>query len=411
MYILENIKLKNTIVGLSIAAVALLTSGCNSEKDVKITNATNVKTEQRAVDGAVKYEVKDGKYTQYHVNTQKVGPYNHGREATKREIAAWDIDVTPFGNDAPMYDMKHGLVVLNEDGTKKVAQGSVALGNELYDAQCAMCHGDFGSGGAGYPTLSGGEIESLKNQLMNPADKDPGMEPPKRTIGTYWPYASTLFWYIQDAMPFPHPKSLSNSETYAITAYLLMENGITIDGEDLDEDYILNREKFLKIKMPNADGFYPNVDTPEDPKQGVRNMTKFLSDPQNYGAGTRCMTDCIKEDVSKLVMRISDGGLSDFNPPASTVRDLPPVKESAGPVHPGKAGYEAFCSACHANEAIGAPVIGNKEVWAEVMEKGLEKVYHNGINGINAMPPKGGNMDLTDEETKVIIDYMIEASK
>jgi len=409
MYILENIKLKNTLLGLSLATVALVTSGCNNS-DVKMSDATNAQTEKRAVDGAVKYEIKDGKYEAYHVNTQKAENFGYGRTPTEREIKAWDIDVTPFGKDAPMYDMKHGEVVLDEDGQPKKAEGSVELGNELYDAQCAMCHGDFGAGGKGYPTLSGGTLASLKNQLFNPADANPGMEPPKRTIGSYWPYASTLFWYIQDAMPFPHPKSLSNSETYALTAYLLYENGIQIDGEELDEEYVLDREKFLKIKMPNEDGFYPVVDTPEDPKQGVRNMTEFLSNPENYGKGTRCMKDCIKEDVSKLVMRITDGGLSDFNPPASTERSMP-VVEATGPVHPGQAAYEASCSACHANEAIGAPVVGDKEAWASVMAKGIDGVYHNGINGINAMPPKGGNMDLSDDEVKVIIDYMIEASK
>ena len=307
-----------------------------------------------------------------------------------------------------MYDMKHGEVVLDADGNKKVAQGSVEWGNELYDAQCAMCHGDFGVGGKGYPTLSGGDIDSLKNQLQNPADDVPTEEPPRRAIGSYWPYASTLFWYIQDAMPFPNPKSLSNSETYAITAYLLMENGVTVDGEEMDEEFVMNREQFLKVKMPNENGFYPQVDTPEDPKQGVKNITKFLGDPSNYGTGTRCMKDCIKGETP--VLRIKNE-MNNFTPAASTVRDLPKVEAKAGSVHPGLADYEASCSACHGNAAIGAPVVGDKEAWNEVMDKGLDKVYHNGINGINAMPPKGGNMDLTDDKMKIIIDYMISSSK
>jgi len=412
MFTLENTKkLKNTVIGLSIAAIAVLTSGCNSEKDVKLTNATSVKAEQRAVDGAVKYEIKDGKYTEYYVNTDSIGKkYGFGRTPTKTEIKAWDIDVMPDGTGAPMYDMKHGKVVLNEDGTPKKAEGSVEWGNELYDAQCGMCHGDFGAGGKGYPALSGGDIESLTNQLMNPADEEPNPEPPRKMIGSFWPYASTLFWYIQDAMPFPHPKSLSNSETYAITAYLLMENGVTIDGEELDEEFVLDREKFLRIKMPNAEGFYPNVDTPDNPKQGVENMRKYLSNPQNYGAGKRCMSDCIKQPVENLIMRI-DEPLEDFHPPASTVRELPPKKEGSGTEHPGLAGYEANgCGGCHANEAIGAPVVGNKEAWDEVMKKGLDKVYENGIVGINAMPPMGGAA-MSEEEFKIVVDYMIEASK
>jgi len=399
MYILENTKLKKIIAGLGLTTSILLLSGCVAPKE----EVTKI-----AVDGGVKYETKNGMYTSYHVNTQEIKDFKYGRTPTKREIRAWDIDLRPDGTGAPMYDMKYGEVVVDKNGNKKVAQGSVEWGNDLYDAQCAMCHGDFGSGGKGYPTLSGGEIDSLKNQLQNPADDVPTEEPPRRAIGSYWPYASTLFWYIQDAMPFPHPKSLSNSETYAITAYLLMENGVTVDGVEMDEEFVMNREQFLKVKMPNENGFYPQVDTPENPKQGVENITKFLGNPSNYGTGKRCMSDCIKGKTP--VLRIKNE-MNNFHPAASTVRDLPKVVAKADTVHPGLAGYEASCSACHGNAAIGAPVVGDKDVWAEVITKGIDKVYNNGINGINGMPPKGGNMDLSDKEVKLIIDYMISSSK
>ncbi len=394
MFTLENITLKKTLVGLSIIATSLLTTACASNNS-------------RSVDGAVKYEVKDGKYTSYHVNTQKVEKYNHGRTPTKTEIAAWNIDVMPDGTGLPEFDTKNGKIVLDEDGNPKKAEGSVEWGNELYDSQCAMCHGEFGTGGKGYPTLSAGtsSTDSLKNQLLNPADKNPGVEPPVKTIGTYWPYASTLFWYIQDAMPFPHPKSLSNSETYALVAYLLMENGIEIDGEELDEEYVLDRENFLKIKMPNKDGFYPNVDTPEDPKKGVENIKAFLSDSKNYGAGTRCMTDCIKGEVP--VLRIKNE-LNDFEPPASTERSWKVA--GAKEVTQAEKDYQTYCAACHANDAIGAPVVGNKDAWEAVLAKGKDAVYANGINGINAMPPKGG-VDLSDADFKKIVDFMINSSK
>lgn len=273
-----------------------------------------------------------------------------------------------------------------------------------------MCHGEFGTGGKGYPTLSAGSAstETLTNQLLNPADENPGVEPPVKVIGTYWPYASTLFWYIQDAMPFPHPRSLSNSETYAITAYLLMENGVTIDGEELDDEYVLDREKFLKIKMPNAEGFYPNIDT-KDPKQGIENMRAFLSDAKNYGTGTRCMKDCIKGKVPVLKIK---NELNDFFPPASTKRELKPKEKSDTVKDEASAKiYETSCVACHGNKAIGAPVLGDKEAWAEVLEKGIDKVYTNGIKGINAMPPKGGAVDLSDEQFKKVVDYMIDSSK
>jgi cytochrome c len=396
MYTLENIKkLNKAIISVGVASSLALTT-CSA--------VDFAKSAEVAVDGGVKYEVKDGKYTAYYVNTQNV-KYNNGRTATKNEINAWNVDAMPDGTGLPEYDMHRGEIVM-EDGKPKKAEGSVAWGNELYDAQCAMCHGDFGAGGKGYPRLSGGKKASLTNQLMNPADENPGIEPPSKVIGSYWPYQSTLFWYIQDAMPFPHPKSLTNSETYAISAYLLYENGVKVDGELMDEEFVMDREKYLKVEMPNADGFYPQVDTPENPAQGVKNMTEYLVNPENYGKGTRCMKDCIKGEIP--VLRIN-AELNDFNPPASTVRDLPPKTES-GPVHPGKEGYENNCAVCHSSDAMGAPVVGDKEAWEEKLVDGIDRVYANGINGINGMPPKGGT-DMSDEDFKKIVDYMIDASK
>ena len=396
MFTLENItKLKGTLLALSLA---ILVTGCNE------TASKN----ESSVDGAVKYPIKDGKYTQYHVNTQKLDGLNIGRDATKKEIAAWNKDVMYEGTGLPEFDMHEGEVVL-EDGKPKKAQGSVELGNELYDAQCVMCHGDFGSGGKGYPKLAGGTVASLKHQRLNPADENPDPDNPDKTIGSYWPYASTLFWYIQESMPFNHPKSLTNSETYALTAYLLSVNNITIDGQELDDDFVLDKEKFQKIVMPNVNGFYPETNTPENPKKGVENMTKFLSDPTNYGKGTRCMKDCIKGDVENLVLRIQEDLSKAANEPLSTARELPKVDASKSA--PGQADYEnAGCSACHSNAAIGAPVVGDKAAWDKVVSKGLEQVYSNGINGINAMPPKGG-ADISDEKFKQIIDYMINSSK
>uniref|UniRef100_UPI00404726D8 c-type cytochrome n=1 Tax=Aliarcobacter sp. TaxID=2321116 RepID=UPI00404726D8 len=395
MFKLENTKkLKSTLLGVGLSTL-LATSLMAASNGV-------------SVDGAVKYPIKDGKYSSYYVNTQEVKNYNIGRTPTQREIRAWDVDVKPDGTGLPEFDMEKGEVVL-EDGKPKKAEGSVEWGGELYDAQCVMCHGDFGSGGKGYPMLTGGSKESLKIQRLNPADENPNPDTPIRTVGSYWPYASTLFWYIQDSMPFPHPKSLTNSETYAITAYLLSVNEITYEGEELDDDFVLDKEKMMKIVMPNHDGFYPEVDT-KDPKQGVKNMTALLSNPKIYGTGTRCMKDCIKEDTEKLLMKINIDLTSNSNQPLSVERSLPKI-ENSDSVKPGQVTYETSCSACHGNPAIGAPVLGDKDAWAEVMTKGLDKVYHNGINGINGMPPKGGNMDLTDDQMKEVIDYMINSSK
>ncbi|MFY9087857.1 c-type cytochrome [Arcobacter aquimarinus] len=397
MFKLENTKkLKATLLSVGLSALLAISANASTKNDV-------------AVDGAVKYPVKDGKYGPYHVNTQSIKGYNVGRTATQTEIAAWNKDVMYDGTGLPEFDMEKGKVVLDENGKPKKAEGSVEWGEELYDAQCAMCHGDFGSGGKGYPTLAGGTKESLKLQRLNPADEHPNPDSPVKTIGSFWPYASTLYWYIQDSMPFNHPKSLTNSETYALTAYLLSVNGITIDGEELDDESVLNKENFLKIKMPNEDGFYPEVNTPENPQQGVKNMTALLSDPKIYGTGTRCMKDCIKEDVKNLVLKINVDLKDSAGQPLSTQRSWPQTDTKT--VKAGQTEYETNCASCHANAAIGAPVLGDKAAWEKVTEKGLDKVYENGINGINAMPPKGGNMDLSDEKMKEIINYMIDSSK
>jgi cytochrome c len=204
-------------------------------------------------------------------------------------------------------------------------------------------------------------------------------------------------------MPFPHPKSLSADEVYALVAYLLSVNEITIDGQELDDDYVLDREKFLKIKMPNEDGFIPKIDGPKGPE----NVKKFLGDPKNYGNGTRCMKNCI--DGKPNVVRM-EKEIHEYEPPVSVARDLPKDTGSAKKEHPGLKIYEASCSVCHATDAMGAPNVGNKEAWAAKLKKGIDKVYENGIKGINAMPPKGG-ADISDEDFKKAVDYMIENSK
>jgi len=366
MYMSEvRIPLLRTMVALSVIV------GSAMAADMKI---------EKNVDGAVIYPTKDGHYQAYSVNTQsKKGFSSYGRTPTAAEIKAWNKDVMPDGTGLPE------------------GKGSVERGDELFADQCAMCHGDFGMGGKGYPTLSGGQ-GTLKNQLV---DATKGDEPPVRTIGSYWPYASTLFWYIQSAMPFPHPKSLSNDDTYALVAYLLSVNEIEIDGQELDDDYVLDRAKFLKIKMPNRDGFYPNVDG----GVGSKEVAKFLQNPENYGKGTRCMKGCKDGKVAHIKFE-----LKDFKPAMSTTRDLP-KEEGSKTVSKGQKLYEAKCSACHANAAIGAPVVGDKETWKKVTAKGIDVVYKHAIDGFNAMPPKGGNMDLSDATVKEIVDYMIGASK
>jgi cytochrome c len=148
------------------------------------------------------------------------GKLGLGREATPAEIAGWDIDVRPDG---------HGL---------PPGKGTVKQGEAIFEAQCAACHGEFGEGKDRWPALAGG-LGSLKHDR------------PDKTVGSFWPEASTVFDYIKRAMPFGNAQSLSDDEIYALTAYILHMNDVI-----KDTSFELGQSNFTSIKMPNKDGFY-----------------------------------------------------------------------------------------------------------------------------------------------------------
>jgi cytochrome c len=145
--------------------------------------------------------------------------YDFGRSATPEEIALWDIDVRPDGKGLPP------------------GSGTVAQGKQVFADNCAACHGDNGVGGI-KDRLAGGQGTLASNM-------------PVKTVGSYWPYATTLFDYIHRAMPYQAPGSLSNDDTYAVAAYILSLNGI------LPADGKLDRDSLPKVRMPNRDGFVP----------------------------------------------------------------------------------------------------------------------------------------------------------
>lgn len=139
-----------------------------------------------------------------------------GRPATPQEIAGWDIDVSPSGAGLPS------------------GRGDVKQGEAIYAEKCASCHGAHGEG--------------------KPMDQLVGGKPHK-TVGSFWPYATTLFDYVRRAMPLNAPQSLTSDEVYAVSAYVLFLNGIVPQGTTLDKDNL------AKIVMPNRGGFvsaYPS---------------------------------------------------------------------------------------------------------------------------------------------------------
>jgi mono/diheme cytochrome c family protein len=146
--------------------------------------------------------------------------YEFGRMATPEEIKLWNIDVRPDGEGLP-------------DGS-----GTVGRGKAVYAANCAACHGENGQGG-------------IKDRLVG-GQGTLASDNPIKTVGSFWPYATTLFDYVHRAMPYQEPGSLSVDDYYAVTAYILSLNGI------LPPDGKLDRETLPRVSMPNRDGFIPD---------------------------------------------------------------------------------------------------------------------------------------------------------
>jgi S-disulfanyl-L-cysteine oxidoreductase SoxD len=146
------------------------------------------------------------------------GYFGYGKLATRDEIAGWDIDVRGDGTGLPS------------------GKGTVPRGEEVYAQQCAACHGAFGEGEGRYPRLIGGEGSLTGDR-------------PEPTVGSYWPFAPTLWDYINRAMPFHAPRSLSAEDVYAVTAYVLSLNNI------VPSEFVADPDSLPKVKMPNRDRF------------------------------------------------------------------------------------------------------------------------------------------------------------
>ena len=173
-------------------------------------------------------------------------PFGYGTPATPEQIKGWDIDAR--GDDGK------GL---------PPGKGDVNHGAEVFADQCASCHGTFGEGEGRYPKLAGG-TGSLT------ADR------PEPTVGSYWPFAVTLWDYINRAMPFPTPRTLSSDDVYALTAYILNLNNI------VPADFVADKESLPKVKMPNHDSF-------------------SWQDPRPDTAMKPCMTKCVDPSTLKIV--------------------------------------------------------------------------------------------------------------
>ena|SRR5437899_2877229 len=145
---------------------------------------------------------------------------NLGRVATPEEIAAWDISIGPDGVGLPP------------------GSGTPKQGETVYVEKCLACHGEKGAGKPNDPLVGGRGTLS-------------GDQVPIKTVGSFWPYATTIFDYVRRSMPLNESKSLTNDEVYAVAAYILQLNGI------IGENDVVDGRTLPKVRMPNRDGFVP----------------------------------------------------------------------------------------------------------------------------------------------------------
>ncbi|MBU6499139.1 MAG: cytochrome c [Rhodospirillales bacterium] len=173
---------------------------------------------------------------------QPPGYYGYGTPATPAQIAGWAISVRPDGQGLPP------------------GHGNVDHGADVFAQQCAPCHGTFGEGETRYPKLAGGSLKGDR---------------PEPTVGSFWPYATTLWDYVNSSMPFPAPHSLAPDDVYAITAYVLNLNNI------VPNDFVADQNSLPKVKMPNRDGF-------------------IWKDPRPDTHDTACMKACVDPAAVKI---------------------------------------------------------------------------------------------------------------
>ncbi|MBN1204773.1 MAG: c-type cytochrome [Myxococcaceae bacterium] len=310
--------------------------------------------------------------------------FGFGRLATPEEIAAWDTDVRPDGKGLPK------------------GSGSVSFGQEVYDAKCASCHGTFGEDNQ-YMAIAGG---------VQPGDIDRGRASilatgqPLRTVGTKLNHVSTLWDYINRAMPFAQPKTLTPNEVYALTAYVLHLNDI------LPADATLDEKSILEVRMPNRNGFTT--------EHGF--MSK-AGKPDVKNAA--CMKDCVATVTIASELPESAQGMHgnlaeqvrSFAPTSGVKSGRAPAGASAAasPTSPGLDLAKKFaCMACHGvdNKVVGP---GFREIAARYKGSGgaepqlLAKLKAGGAGvwGPVPMPPQA---HVSEQDLKTILTWVLSGS-
>ena len=298
--------------------------------------------------------------------------YKLGRTATPQEIAGWDIDVLADGTGLP-------------DG-----QGSVGDGEAIYEANCAVCHGTFGESSDYHPIAGGGD----------------------RTIGKHLNAAPTLYDYINRAMPFPHSKSLTPDQVYAVTAYVLNLN------DRVPSDFVANKDTLPKVEMPAA-------------KHYVLFEGLMRIDGKPDTNNTACMKDCAR-DV-KVAKRLPDGFIENmygdirdnFNPlyamnsvephtlaAATAAAAASAAASSTADTKGWQVVQDNGCTACHGvSEAIIGPAfhaVGEKyKADPEAGSKHLHQKIREGGAGVWGQIPMPPQPALSDADLDTVVKWVL----
>jgi len=313
-----------------------------------------------------------------------------GRNATPQEVAAWDIDVRPDFKGLPP------------------GSGSVARGQQVWDGKCASCHGVFGEsnqvfhpliGGTTKEDIAAGRVANLKRQ-----------DYPARTTMMKLPTLSTLWDYINRAMPWNQPKSLSVEEVYAVTAYMLHLADI------VPADFTLSDRNVREVqqRLPNRNGM--STDHAMWPGPGLSGRAK--PDVQ----ASACMKDCpVEPKVTSMLpdhARNAHGNLAEQNRAIGPQRGVDTAGARAvaalkpAPAHAGAAlAQQNNCTACHAaNQRLVGPS------WSEIAAKHAGRTDYlaarikaggSGVWGAIPMPPQA----LAEADARRIADWLAAGAK
>jgi cytochrome c551/c552 len=323
-----------------------------------------------------------------------------GRTATPAEVAAWDIDVRPDFKGLPK------------------GSGSVAKGQEIWEAKCASCHGTFGesneiftpiAGGTTADDIKTGRVASLKDTKQ-----------PQRTTLMKAPTVSTLWDYTYRAMPWNAPRSLTPNDTYALVAFILSL------GEIVPDDFVLSDKNIADVKMPNRNGMTT--------KHGFWNVT---GKPDVNG--NACMHNCVPfvqigstlPDFARNAHENIEEQNRLYGPYRGADTTKPPIKQLPGSAGVGLAhaadthssaakGPAALfknenCSACHAQNAkLVGPSISDVAKKYEGQSGSLEKLMAKvkvGGAGVWGSIPMPAQAQLSDEDRKTLVVWMLSGGK